>query len=259
MARILITGSSEGLGSLTARALVKKGHQVVLHARNATRATDATSACPGAESVVTGDLSTVSEVKKLAEDINALGRFDVVIHNAGLYTGGFRRTKDGYPSSFAVNTLAPYILTGLLDRPKKLIYISSGYHLGGDPTLQDITWTKRGEEPWEDVKAYSDTKLQVVMLAFAIARKWPEVKSNSIDPGWVPTRMGGPSAINDLNASVDIYTRLAEGDGELDTVSGKHFLATAGAEGPAHPSANDIEAQERLLAELEEITGVKLP
>src|ERR1700750_2215707 len=111
MARIFVTGSSDGLGLLTAKDLVAKGHKVTLHARNESRAKDASSACPGAETVLIGDLSSMAETKRLAADANKLGKFDVVIHNAGLYRGGFRKTPEGLPALFAVNTLAPYILT----------------------------------------------------------------------------------------------------------------------------------------------------
>jgi NAD(P)-dependent dehydrogenase (short-subunit alcohol dehydrogenase family) len=223
MARILITGSSDGLGSLTAKALVQRGHSVVLHARSDKRAQDAKSACPGAETCVVADLSDISQTKKLAEDINRLGAFDAVIHNAGLYTGPYRKTKEGWPSIFAVNTLSPYILTCLQSpRPKRLVYVSSGLHSGGDPSLKDITWRDRGEKGFRDFSAYSDTKLHDILLANFFARKYPEVKSNSLDPGWVATKMGGASASGDINAAVDTYVMLAEGSEEAKDATGKY-------------------------------------
>src|SRR5436190_1908076 len=87
MTHILITGSSDGLGSLAAQALAKCGHRVVLHARNERRARDAHKACPDAESVLIADLSDLAETKRLAEEANTLGEFDCVIHNAGLFRG----------------------------------------------------------------------------------------------------------------------------------------------------------------------------
>src|SRR5687767_7182421 len=124
MARIFITGSADGLGQLTAKLLVDQGHQVVLHARNAERGRDALRKVKGAEDVLVGDLSSMVEAKKLADEVNALGSFDAVIHNAGVYR---------VPSKliFAVNTLAPYILTCLIQKPRRLIYLSSGMHLSG--------------------------------------------------------------------------------------------------------------------------------
>src|SRR5215211_8323044 len=110
MARIFITGSADGLGQLAAKALTALGHQVVLHARNEKRGQDALDKLPGADDVVTGDLTSIDEAKQLASKVNALGKFDAVIHNAGVY--------DAPPKEiFTVNTLAPYILTCLIQRP----------------------------------------------------------------------------------------------------------------------------------------------
>jgi NAD(P)-dependent dehydrogenase (short-subunit alcohol dehydrogenase family) len=105
MTRVFITGSADGLGSLTARALVKEGHKVVLHARSATRAKEAAEACPGAETVLVGDLSSFSETKKLAEEVNKLGKFDAIIHNAALYRGGFNKPPDGLPTLVSLPSL----------------------------------------------------------------------------------------------------------------------------------------------------------
>jgi NAD(P)-dependent dehydrogenase (short-subunit alcohol dehydrogenase family) len=121
------------------------------------------------------DLSDISQTKKMAEDVNQLGAFDAVIHNAGIYTGGFRRTKEGWPSIFAVNTLSPYILTCLMQpTPKRLVFLSSGLHQGGDPSCKDITWAGRGEGGFADSQAYNDTKLHNVLMAAAFARRWPQ-------------------------------------------------------------------------------------
>ncbi|HTH50293.1 MAG TPA: SDR family NAD(P)-dependent oxidoreductase, partial [Pyrinomonadaceae bacterium] len=128
MARIFITGSADGLGQLAARELVRLGHNVVLHARDAKRGKDALAGVPGAESVVTADLSNVSATKRLAEDVNELDGFDAVIHNAAVY-----RSEPG--QIFAVNVLAPYILTCMITRPERLIYMSSGMHGGGEAKL----------------------------------------------------------------------------------------------------------------------------
>jgi NAD(P)-dependent dehydrogenase (short-subunit alcohol dehydrogenase family) len=121
MARIFITGSSDGLGSMTAKLLADQGHRVVLHARNPERGRQALGKVPEAEKVLIGDLSSMDETKRLAEDVNAMGHFDAVIHNAGVY-------QVSNMLIFAVNTLAPYILTCLVQRPERLIYLSSGMH-----------------------------------------------------------------------------------------------------------------------------------
>ena len=126
----------------------------------------------------------------MAEQANRIGRHDAVIHNAGI---GFRRparetSEDGHELTFAVNVLAAYVLTALVDRPGRLVYLSSGMHRGGTPNLDDVEWTKRR---WNGAQAYSDTKLFDVALAFGMARRWPDVLSNAVEPGWVATKMGG--------------------------------------------------------------------
>ncbi|KAF1941976.1 NAD(P)-binding protein [Clathrospora elynae] len=255
MARIFITGSSDGLGSIVAQRLVANGHSVVLHARNAQRAKDATAACPGAETVVTGDLSDVSETKGIAEQINKLGAFDCVIHNAGLYRGPFRKTSDGIPALAAVNTVAPFILTSLITRPKRLVFLSSEMHQSGSASLDDVLWTQRGEGKWSDNAAYCASKLHNVMFAKAFARRWPDIKSNALDPGWVPTKMGGSSAPGSVEAAVESYVMLAEGDEGLAKKSGKYFRPGK-KQGRPQAAADDEKAQDRLLEICAEFVGL---
>jgi NAD(P)-dependent dehydrogenase (short-subunit alcohol dehydrogenase family) len=255
MARILITGSADGLGSWTAQRLVKKGHSVVLHARNAQRAKDATAACPGAETVVIGDLSSLAQTKALAEEVNKLGTFDAIIHNAALLRGGFRKTEDGMPSLTAVNTMAPYILTCLINKPKYLVFLSSAMHFSGDTTLRDITWEKRGERAWSDDAGYSDSKLHTVLFAKAFGRRWPDVKSNVMNPGWVNTRMGGPRAPDSPEAAMDTYEMLATGEG-LGGKTGKYFDPSRRERSPKFET-KDVLLQDELLKICEEVTGVK--
>src|SRR4029077_19851018 len=145
MARVFITGSSEGLGLLAAKLLIEQGHSVVLHGRNPSRSGDALVAASGAERAVTGDLSTIAGAKTIADEANKLGPFDAVVHNAGI---GYRQThrvetEPGVPDIFAVNVLAPYILTALIEKPRRLVYVSSGMHQGVRPAMDDLLWTKR--------------------------------------------------------------------------------------------------------------------
>lgn len=178
MARVFITGSSDGLGLMVGQVLADEGHRVVLHARNDARAADAKTAAPKAEAVVVGDLASIAATKDLAAQVNAHGPFDAVIHNAAV---GFREeqraTSDGVPHVFAINTLAPYILTMLIDRPKRLVYLSSGMHERANANLDDIFWRKRR---WDGSSAYAESKLHDVMLAFTVARLWPNVLSLSL-------------------------------------------------------------------------------
>lgn len=180
MASVFITGSADGLGHLAAKLLVAQGHSVVLHARNAHRAKQALERIPEAESALAADMSDMDQTIELARKVNAIGRFDAIIHNAGV----FQATGS---EIFAVNTLAPYILTCLIDKPKRLVYMSSGMHLQGAPRIDELSAGMLQ-------CSYSDSKLHDVILSMAVARKWPGVYSNAVNPGWVPTRMGGSNA-----------------------------------------------------------------
>ena len=257
MARIFITGSSDGLGSLVAQRLVANGHAVVLHARNSDRAKEAKCACPNAETVVTGDLSSIAETKGVAEQVNHLGVFDCVIHNAGLYRGPFRKTGDGIPALAAVNTLAPYILTVLINRPKRLIFVSSSMHYSGSTSIDDVLWAERGESKYSDNAAYCASKLHNVLFAKAFARRWPEVKSNALDPGWMPTKMGGGSAPGNFEESVASYVMLAEGEEAGSKKTACYFKPGKNEDTP-QKVADDVSAQDKLLEVCAEFSGVRL-
>jgi NAD(P)-dependent dehydrogenase (short-subunit alcohol dehydrogenase family) len=192
MALVFITGSTEGLGRAATQSLIGDGHQVVLHARSADRAATFADLASRSAGTVVGDLSSATEVRSIADQVNAIGRMDAVIHNAGVYAQQSRgSTPEGHAATHAVNCLAPYMLTALIERPGRLIYLSSGQHRGGEGSLADLDWKKR---PWDRARAYAESKLHVVALAFALARRWPQVLSNAVDPGWARTRMGGPGA-----------------------------------------------------------------
>jgi len=240
MARIFITGSADGLGQLTATALVAHGHKVVLHARNEKRGQEALDKVPGAETVLAADLGNILETKQLAARVNALGTFDAVIHNAGVYQASAEEI-------FTVNTLAPYILTCLIERPRRLIYLSSGMHLDGSAKLESL-------ETSVSRVTYSDSKLHVLMLCMAVARKWPEVYSNAVDPGWVPTKMGGSGAPDDLTKGYETQVWLAASNDEKARVSGLYFHHKK--ETSHNPEADDVQLQDRFLNLCREITDV---
>ena len=255
MARIFISGSSAGLGLMAGQLLLEQGHQVVLHARSETRADDAKRALPGAEAVVIGDLETIAGATNVAAGVNALGRFDAVIHNAAVgYRERHRATVDGLPHVFAINTLAAYILTALIERPKRLIYLSSGMHHHADAHLDDILWQKRR---WEGSTAYAESKLHDAMLAFAVARLRPEVLSNALEPGWVPTKMGGSGAPDDLDQAHLTQAWLAASDDAAARTTAGYFYHLKLRE--PNPQARDVALQDRLLDICGKISGVESP
>jgi NAD(P)-dependent dehydrogenase (short-subunit alcohol dehydrogenase family) len=236
MAKIFITGSADGLGLLAAKELVGMGHDVVIHARNKQRGEKALKQVPGAKEVLIADLGNMIETKALAEKANASGTFDAVIHNAGVY-----QVSD--EQLLAVNVLAPFTLTAAMHRPERLIYLSSGMHLSGEPEFT--------ERP-----SYSDTKLYMVMLAKALARKWPGVYANALDPGWVPTKMGGAGAPDDLEKGYQTQVWLAASDDAEAQVSGQYFFHQKQAR--YNPSADKVALQDDLLEKCSQLTYLSI-
>ena len=161
-------------------------------------------------------------MREVAEQANVLGKYHAVIHNAGIGYREPRRiaTVDGLSHVFAINVLAPYLVTALMTPPDRLVYLSSGMHRGGSPDLSDLQWERR---PWNGSQAYADSKLFDVVLAFAAARHWPDVFSNALEPGWVPTKMGGPGAPDDLSLAPVTQVWLATSDDPAAMVTGRYF------------------------------------
>ncbi|WP_395763119.1 SDR family NAD(P)-dependent oxidoreductase [Elizabethkingia anophelis] len=255
MGRIFITGSSDGLGMMAAKILLNNGHQVVLHARNEQRAEDAIIANPKADSVLIADLSNISETIDLAAKVNALGHFDAIIHNAAV---GYREPKkiltvDKLPHVFAINSLAPYILTSLIEKPKRLIYMSSGLHRDGDSGLDDLLWQHKA---WNGFQAYADSKLHNLLLAFAVAAQWKDVASNALEPGWVATKMGGAGAPDSLADAPLTQVWLASSMDPQVLRSGGYYYHKQPRE--VHPDSRNHEIQQVFLERCEQISGVKL-
>lgn len=242
MARVLVTGSTQGIGRRTAEDLLAQGHDVVVHARNAQRALDLDDLVGRGAQLVVGDLARSNEVRDLAEAINRLGPMDAVVHNAAVSAG-----VDLLP----VNVVAPYLLTALVRRPRRLVYLSSGMHRGGRTGLDRVDWSGR-----RDTRSYSDSKLLVTVLAFALARLWPDVATNAVDPGWVPTRMGGAGAPDDLGLGSATQAWLAAGTDPEALTTGGYWHHQKPRE--PHPAVQDRAFQDELVHSLVGHTGVTL-
>jgi NAD(P)-dependent dehydrogenase (short-subunit alcohol dehydrogenase family) len=138
--------------------------------------------------------------------------------------------------------------------PRRLVYLSSGLHTGGNPSLDDPQWTAK---PWNGAQAYSDSKLFDVVLAFAAARRWPYVLSNALEPGWVPTKMGGPGAPDDIALGAVTQAWLAVSDEPAATVTGEYFRHQQLRH--VAPAARRPDVQEALLSYCAGISGVAFP
>lgn len=231
---ILVTGAATGLGLAAARELIAAGHRVVVHARTPDRLPpDLRGAAADA---VFADLASLDQTTKLVDRVNGAGTFDAVIHNAGILDG---------PDVFTVNVVAPYVLAASMTPPARTIVLSSSMHLSGSA------------DPETRQPSYSDSKLQVTALAMALARRRPDTVAHAVDPGWVPTRMGGPGASDDLDEGHRTQVWLATADlDEVDPRTGGYWYHRAPRR--PHPATLDTGFQDALLARLASVTGVTL-
>src|SRR3954453_3677711 len=242
MTRIFITGSADGLGRAAAGTLIEGGYEVVLHVRNAERLAAVRDLLERGAAVVVGDLSDLEQTRDVADQVNRLGPTEAVIHNAGVLSG---------PHVMSVNVVAPYLLTALMDRPKRLVYLSSSMHRGGRASLRGIDWGGH-----RTTGSYSASKLFVTTLTMAVARIWPDVFTNAVDPGWVPTKMGGPGAPDDLRLGHLTQTWLAASDDAQARTSGGYWHHQRRAEPDA--TVHDERFQDELLNALAQFTAVRL-
>jgi NAD(P)-dependent dehydrogenase (short-subunit alcohol dehydrogenase family) len=242
MTRVFITGSADGLGRAAAQTLLDDGHEVIVHARSTERLAAVHDLLDRGSAAVVGDLSDLEETRSVAAQVNRLGRMDAVIHNAGVING---------PHVLPVNVVAPYLLTALLHRPQRLIYLSSSMHRGGRTSLTGMDWSGH-----RTTGSYSDSKLFVTTLAMAVARVWPDVLSNAVDPGWVPTRMGGHGAPDDLRLGHLTQEWLATSDDPEARTSGGYWHHQRRAQ-PA-PAVHDQQFQDDLLEALARFTAAPL-
>lgn len=241
MSRILVTGSADGLGRAAADTLISQGHEVVVHARNPARAADLSDLVDRGAHVVVGDFADRDAVRAVASELADAAPLDAVVHNAGVWSGR---------AVMPVNVVAPYLLTTLLPGPRRLVYLSSGSHFSGRPVLDGVDWS--GRTPG----SYGDSKLFVTALAAAVARLRPGVPSNAVDPGWVPTRMGGPGAPDDLELGHRTQEWLAISDDPEALTTGGYWYHQERQE--PHAAVHDTAFQDRLLKVLAQETGTAL-
>ena len=229
MTTICLTGATDGIGLETARALLAAGHRVLVHARSEERRRPvvagllAAPGCRGEAVLVTGDLARPTEVRDLAAQVVAAGPVDVLVHNAGVWVRGDvpARTEDGLETTFAVNVLAPHLLTTLLADSvrSRLVWLGSGMAGSGRPD------PARLGQPQDAQRAYADSKACDVALAVAWARRRPELASAALDPGWVPTKLasrGAPGRVADSADSL-VFCCLPVEEGGADLGSAPYW------------------------------------
>lgn len=243
MSRILVTGAATGIGHSTASALLNDGHEVVVHARSHQRLFDARDLLERGAEGVTGDLAELDQMRVVAAQARELGRLDAVIHNAGIIDGD---------ALLPVNVVAPYVLAADLPEVPRHIFVSSSMHRGGRADLEGADWSgARG------TRSYSDSKLYVTTFMAAVARLRSEVISHAVCPGWVPTRMGGPHASDDLSLAHVTQVHLATAPAAEVRPNGRYWHHMR-AEEP-HPAVHDVDFQDELLSRLAAHTGLDLP
>jgi NAD(P)-dependent dehydrogenase (short-subunit alcohol dehydrogenase family) len=198
---IVVTGATSGLGKETARQLCARGAEVVVVARDEVKAAEVASelgsgAPVGKVSTALADLSDLGDVRLLADDLRRrFERIDVLINNAGIDIGDLRRSKDGFELTFAVNYLAPFVLSTSLaptmaaaaagtDVPARIVNISSSGHRGGRIDLTDLQGSNR---KFSGQQAYNNSKLALTLFTSELARRNDSARlvANCADPGFV--------------------------------------------------------------------------
>lgn len=242
MSRIFITGSTDGLGKSLAEELIWEGHDVILHTRNIQRAKAVYYLTQKGASIVTGDLSISSQVKAIADNINNSGHIDVIVHNAGVGSG---------PEIESVNVLAPYMLSGLIKRPSRVIFLSSSMHYDGGSSFNKFSL-----DDYIDTYGYSGSKFLLTTLSYALSRVWGGTAVNAVDPGWVATKMGGKHAPDNYERGYETQKWLAVSDEEKALNSGGYWHYKK--QNPPHEKCCDTTLQTMLINWLENKTNIKL-
>jgi NAD(P)-dependent dehydrogenase (short-subunit alcohol dehydrogenase family) len=240
---VLITGATSGIGRATALGLAALGAHVAItgrnHGRTADTAREITAAGGWNVHVFVADMSSQAQVRRLAgEVLERLPRIDVLINNVGGYWSTRHHTDDGLERTFAINHLAPFLLTNLLlDRlersaPARVVTVASNAHTSGRIDFDDL----QGERSYSGGRAYSQSKLANVLFSYQLAVRLRGVTANALHPGVVRTAFGGedPGRIQrllvplvrpvmkspDQGAATSIHLASAP---QLEEVSGRYF------------------------------------
>ncbi|MGH8598911.1 MAG: SDR family oxidoreductase [Gammaproteobacteria bacterium] len=275
MPRILVTGSTDGIGLETARQLIRQGVEVLVHGRDERRA-NAVSAglndevARGRAIPVSGDLSRMSEVVALAQRVHELGpRLDGLVNNAGIYAAKRELTDDGFERTIAINHFAHHLLTRwlmpiLLAAPAaRIVVVSSGTHHSGRIDLADLAdrADQAGGKGWTAYGAYSNSKLANVLWTRALAKRLARtpLTVNALHPGVIATKLlragfgaGGGSPVQGARTSV--YLAL---DPAIAGLSGRYFVDCR--ETPVARQATDERLAEILWVETERLLKPYLP
>lgn len=195
---VLVTGGTGGIGLATAVGLAAMGANLAITGRNRPRveraANEVRAAGNGAVDEFVADLSSQAEVRRMADEVlERLPRIDVLVNNAGGYWNTRHVTTDGLERTFALNHLAPFLLTSLLvgrleeSAPSRVVTVASGAHSTGRINFDDL----QGERGYSGFRAYSQSKLANVLFTYELARRLPPVvTANTLHPGVVRTSFG---------------------------------------------------------------------
>ncbi|MET7401207.1 SDR family NAD(P)-dependent oxidoreductase [Dactylosporangium sp. NPDC005572] len=240
MSSVLVTGSTDGIGAEIAAELTRRGHHVVRHGRR-----------PGGGDLLVGDLASLASTRALAQ---AMPTFDVVIHNAGWAPRGAERpvTADGIEETFQVNVVAPYLLTALAPPSARLVFVSSDSIARAKLDVDDLQLSRS----WTADAAYAGSKLALTALAFAVARRRPDLRCNAVHPGWIRTRMSDYSAPFGVARGAETPVWLATSFQPAAVVTGAFFHDRR--EVRLNEQAYDPVAQEAVVAHCAALTGVPL-
>lgn len=273
----IVTGANSGIGKETARALGEMGAHVVMVCRSrergdAARAEIAATAT-GRVELLLADLSSLAQTRRVAGEIlERYSRIGVLVNNAGLYRLSRTTTGDGFETTFAVNHLAPFLLTNLLierlreSAPSRMVAVASGAHSGGRIAFDDLGRERGWRYGWP---AYCQSKLANVMFTYALARRLEgsDVTANCLHPGFVVSNFGSGNAIPvrpfmmvarpfgkspEQGARTPIYLASSP---EVEGVSGKYFVNRREARSSSRSYEEDV--QERLWRVSEEMTGLR--